>query len=78
MWEQAAAICRSRLKLFKAAEQAAKLTSTVRGQLETIRTRAAPLKRTRMMFVVGRTPNRLDGLIVVGQASYLNEIIKGD
>ena len=55
--------------------QAAKLTSTVRGQLETIRTRAAPLKRTRMMFVVGRTPNRLDGLIVVGQASYLNEII---
>jgi iron complex transport system substrate-binding protein len=56
-------------------EQAAKLTSTVRGQLETIRARAAPLKRTRMMFVVGRTPNRLDGLIVVGQASYLNEII---
>jgi iron complex transport system substrate-binding protein len=37
--------------------------------------RAAPLKKTRMMFVVGRTPNRLDGLIVVGQASYLNEII---
>jgi iron complex transport system substrate-binding protein len=28
-----------------------------------------------MMFVVGRTPNRLDGLIVVGQASYLNEVI---
>ena len=55
--------------------QAAKLESTVRGQLEAIRTRAAPLKKTRMMFVVGRTPNRLDGLIVVGQASYLNEII---
>ena len=31
------------------------------------------LKKTRMMFVVGRSPNRLDGLIVVGQASYLNE-----
>lgn len=58
-----------------AAAQAAKLESTVRGQLEVIRTRAAPLKKTRMMFVVGRTPNRLDGLIVVGQASYLNEII---
>ena len=55
--------------------QAAKLESTVRGQLEAVRTRAAPLKKTRMMFVVGRTPNRLDGLIVVGQASYLNEII---
>ncbi|MCU1340119.1 MAG: Vitamin transporter, B12-binding component BtuF [Bryobacterales bacterium] len=58
-----------------ATAQAAKLTSTVREQLEAIRARAAPLKRTRMMFVVGRTPNRLDGLIVVGQASYLNEII---
>lgn len=58
-----------------ASAQAAKLESTVRGQLETVRLRAAPLKKTRMMFVVGRTPNRLDGLIVVGQASYLNEII---
>jgi len=58
-----------------ATAQAAKLESTVREQLETVRMRAAPLKKTRMMFVVGRTPNRLDGLIVVGQASYLNEII---
>jgi iron complex transport system substrate-binding protein len=58
-----------------ASAQAAKLESIVRGQLESIRMRAAPLKKTRMMFVVGRTPNRLDGLIVVGQASYLNEII---
>ena len=40
-----------------------------------MRARAAPLKPTRMMFVVGRAPNRLDGLIVVGQASYLNETI---
>ena len=58
-----------------ATTQAAKLESTVRGQLEAVRMRAAPLKKTRMMFVVGRTPNRLDGLIVVGQASYLNEIM---
>ena len=58
-----------------ATAQAAKLESTVREQLGTVRMRAAPLKKTRMMFVVGRTPNRLDGLIVVGQASYLNEII---
>jgi iron complex transport system substrate-binding protein len=58
-----------------ATTQAAKLTSTVRDQLEAVQRRAAPLKKTRMMFVVGRTPNRLDGLIVVGQASYLNEII---
>ena len=55
--------------------QAERLAATVRAQLEAVRARAAPLKKTRMMFVVGRTPNRLDGLIVVGQASYLNEII---
>ena len=54
---------------------AAKLSATMRAQLEAVRARAAPLKKTQMMFVVGRTPNRLDGLIVVGQASYLNEII---
>jgi iron complex transport system substrate-binding protein len=58
-----------------ATAQAAKLISAVQGQLEAIRARAAPFKKTRMMFVVGRTPNRLDGLIVVGQGSYLNEII---
>ena len=27
------------------------------------------------MFVVGRSPNRLEDLIVVGKASYLNEVI---
>jgi iron complex transport system substrate-binding protein len=58
-----------------ASAQAAKLTAEVRGKLEAVRVRAAPLKRTRMMFVVGRTPNGLDGLIVVGQGSYLNEVI---
>ena len=41
---------------------AAKLSATMRAQLEAVRARAAPLKKTRMMFVVG-------------QASYLNEII---
>jgi len=55
--------------------QGERLASAVRAQLEAVRARAAPLKKTRMVFVVGRTPNRLDGLIVVGQASYLNEII---
>ena len=59
-----------------AAAEAARLTSSVQSQMDAIRKRAAPLKRTRVMFVVGRTPNRLDGLIVVGQASYLNEVIE--
>jgi len=59
-----------------ASAQAARLVDSVRTQLEAIRARTARLPRTRIMFVVGRSPNRLDGLIVVGRASYLNEIIE--
>jgi iron complex transport system substrate-binding protein len=55
---------------------AARLTESVRSSLEAIRARAAKLPRRRVMFVVGRSPNRLEGLIVAGQASYLNEILE--
>lgn len=56
--------------------QAARLIDAIRGKLEQVRKRASSLPRTRVMFVVGRTPNRLDGLVVAGKASYLNEIIE--
>jgi iron complex transport system substrate-binding protein len=59
-----------------ATAEADRLIGSVRGQLDAIRSRAAGLPRTRVMFVVGRTPNRLDGLIVMGRASYLNEVIE--
>jgi iron complex transport system substrate-binding protein len=55
--------------------RAAALIDSIRKGLDEIRTRAASLPRIRMMFVVGRSPNRLDGLIVAGRASYLNEVI---
>jgi iron complex transport system substrate-binding protein len=58
------------------APRATQLLESIRSKLEQIRQRAAPLPRTRVMFVIGRTPNRLDGLVVVGKASYLNEIIQ--
>jgi len=48
----------------------------IRQQLTAVRAKASQLRPTRMMFVVGRTPASLDGLMVVGQASYLNEIIE--
>jgi iron complex transport system substrate-binding protein len=51
------------------------LIASIRSKLQSIREQAAPLRRTRVMFVVGRSPNRLDGLIVVGNASYLSELI---
>jgi iron complex transport system substrate-binding protein len=55
--------------------RAAQLIDSIRGKLDAIAKRAKPLHRARVMFVVGRSPNRLDGLIVVGRASYLNEVI---
>ncbi len=58
------------------AKTAERITATVRGGLAEIRAQAATRKRTSMMFVVGRAPNRLEGLIVAGRASYLNEIIE--
>jgi iron complex transport system substrate-binding protein len=57
------------------APRATQHVESIRSKLEQIRQRTA-LPRTRVMFVIGRTPNRLDGLVVVGKASYLNEIIQ--
>jgi len=54
---------------------AAKLTQSIQEKLAAVQKHAAGLPKTRVMFVIGRSPNRLDGLIVVGSASYLNEII---
>jgi iron complex transport system substrate-binding protein len=56
--------------------RAVQLVDSIRSKLDQIGKRAAALPRTRVMFVIGRTPNRLDGLVVVGKASYLNEIIQ--
>jgi iron complex transport system substrate-binding protein len=58
------------------APRAGQLVESIRSKLEQIRQRAAALPHKRLMFVIGRTPNRLDGLVVVGKASYLNEIME--
>ncbi|MBZ5601010.1 MAG: cobalamin-binding protein [Acidobacteriia bacterium] len=58
-----------------ASARAAQLISTIRAGLDSVRSKAAAYKPKRVMFVVGRSPGRLDGLIVVGRASYLNEVI---
>src|SRR5262249_17703510 len=56
--------------------RAAQLIDSIRKGLEAVHSRAAQLKPRRVMFVVGRAPGRLDGLIVVGRASYLNEVLE--
>ncbi len=52
------------------------LVAKMRQQLADIRSRTAKLPRTRMMFIVGRAPNRIEDLIAIGRASYLNGIIE--
>jgi iron complex transport system substrate-binding protein len=51
------------------------LIQKIRNHLDEIHARAEKLPHPKVMFVVGRTPQRLDGIIVVGQASYLNDLI---
>ncbi|MFN3324704.1 MAG: ABC transporter substrate-binding protein [Bryobacteraceae bacterium] len=57
-------------------ESAAKLNARIRSQLDEIRRKTAALPRRRLMFIVGRTPGTLDGLVAVGKASYLTEVME--
>jgi iron complex transport system substrate-binding protein len=56
--------------------RATQLIDSIRAQLDEIRKRASQLKPVPVMFVIGRTPNRLDGMVVAGKASYLDELIR--
>jgi len=56
-------------------ERGRALTSSISSQLEAIRNRVKNDPRPKLMFVVGRTPGTLTGLIVVGGKSYLSELI---
>ena len=57
------------------AERAGLLRQEIRGKLAAVQRKAAERPRRRMMFVVGRTPNTIEGLMAVGSSSYLNELI---
>ncbi len=57
------------------AARARELTGRIRARLDEIRTRTRRRPRRSLLFVVGRTPGRLEGLIAVGRGSYLNAII---
>jgi iron complex transport system substrate-binding protein len=56
--------------------RAAKLVMEMRSRLDAIRRRTASAPRRSLVFIVGRTPGRIDGLIAVGKGSYLNELIE--
>ncbi len=55
---------------------AAKLEQKIRTRLKTLESVNMGKKPVSMLFVVGRTPGKLDGMIVVGKGSFLNELIR--
>jgi iron complex transport system substrate-binding protein len=56
-------------------ERAAALDARMRADLETIRRKTANRPARRVMFIVGRNPNSIEGLVAVGRNSYLNELM---
>ena len=56
--------------------QAKKKIADLRAQVDAVRRQTTGKARVKMMFVIGRTPNRLEDIIVVGRASYLNDLIE--
>lgn len=57
-------------------DRARKLNQSMKQELAAIERRTKSLPRRSMMFLVSRTPGRLEALMAVGQASYLNELIR--
>ena len=55
--------------------QAAALEKSLRFRLATIKKRYAGRAARPLLFIVGRTPGRLDGMIAVGKGSYLNDLM---
>lgn len=73
-----AAIERSIVNIAKAMGEPARATALVdrmRRDLDVVRQRNKGKAKRKTMFVVGRNPGQLAGLVVVGRDSYLNELI---
>lgn len=52
------------------------LEKSIRARLAALEKRAAGKPLRTLLFIVGRTPGRLDGMIAVGRGSFLNELIR--
>ncbi len=56
-------------------DRASALIARIRSDLESIRARTAKLPRRRTIFIAGRTPGRIEDVIVAGRTSHLDELI---
>ena len=57
-------------------EKGSALESDLRARLAAIGKRHAGQTPRSLLFIVGRTPARLDGMIAVGRGSFLNDLIR--
>src|SRR5262249_31250467 len=58
------------------AAQGESLEKSIRARLSAIERRTQGRPTRTLLFVVGRTPGRLDGMVAVGKGSFLNELIR--
>jgi iron complex transport system substrate-binding protein len=56
-------------------DRARAMRASIQKDLAAVRQSASRFPATKVMFVVGRSPNSLEGLVVVGRSSYLNEVM---
>jgi iron complex transport system substrate-binding protein len=59
-----------------APEHAARLVADIRRSLDAVRQRTSGRPRRTVLFIVGRSPGRLDGMVAVGKGSFLNGLIE--
>ncbi|HUQ91247.1 MAG TPA: helical backbone metal receptor [Bryobacteraceae bacterium] len=52
------------------------LSARIEADLRQMRERTAKLPKRRVVFIVGRTPETLDGLIAAAKGSYLSELLE--
>jgi len=52
------------------------VSARIRNELQAIQQRTSALPKRRALFIIGRTPGALEGLMAVGAASYLSELLE--
>ena len=58
------------------ANQGAELERRLRAQLAAIEKKNSGKPARTLLFIIGRTPGRLDGMVAVGSGSFLNDVIR--
>ncbi len=58
-----------------ASAAARKLVGAIEAGLAAVRERSRGATPRKVLFIVGRAPGRLEGMVAVGQGSYLNELL---